>query len=181
MSNTKISALTGATTPLAGTEVLPIVQSSATKQVSVANLTAGRSVNMADATLSTGNVSVNTANKGVVGNGGSFLQLSTVISAGATTDLVIDIAGYGFAGILCVSTTRYNYNPQSTRTVFAITAYGTTMTNTSLHTQNGSGGGMAFTITCPTAGVVRFTDTSGSGSQVVVYLTYSGALNFAYA
>jgi hypothetical protein len=42
MSNTKISALTSATTPLAGTEVLPIVQSSATKQVSVANLTAGR-------------------------------------------------------------------------------------------------------------------------------------------
>ncbi|MEI6801159.1 MAG: hypothetical protein WCO04_18385 [Pseudomonadota bacterium] len=42
MSNSKISALTGATTPLAGTEVLPIVQSSTTKQVSIANLTAGR-------------------------------------------------------------------------------------------------------------------------------------------
>ena len=44
MSNTKISALTSATTPLAGTEVLPVVQSSTTKQVSVANLTAGRAV-----------------------------------------------------------------------------------------------------------------------------------------
>jgi hypothetical protein len=44
MANTKISALTSATTPVAGTEVLPIVQSSATKQVSIANLTAGRSV-----------------------------------------------------------------------------------------------------------------------------------------
>jgi len=44
MANTKISALTGATTPLAGTEVLPIVQSSTTKNVSVTNLTAGRSV-----------------------------------------------------------------------------------------------------------------------------------------
>jgi hypothetical protein len=42
MVNSKISALTSATTPLAGTEVLPIVQSSTTKQVSVANLTAGR-------------------------------------------------------------------------------------------------------------------------------------------
>ena len=42
MSNSKISALTSATTPLAGTETLPIVQSSTTKQVSVANLTAGR-------------------------------------------------------------------------------------------------------------------------------------------
>jgi hypothetical protein len=44
MANSKISALTSATTPLAGTEVLPIVQNSTTKQVSVANLTAGRDV-----------------------------------------------------------------------------------------------------------------------------------------
>jgi hypothetical protein len=44
MADTKISALTASTTPLAGTEVLPIVQSGATKQVSVANLTAGRAV-----------------------------------------------------------------------------------------------------------------------------------------
>jgi hypothetical protein len=44
MADTKISALTGASTPLAGTEVLPIVQSSATVKVSVANLTAGRAV-----------------------------------------------------------------------------------------------------------------------------------------
>lgn len=45
MTNKKISALTAATTPLAGTEVLPIVQSSATVQVTVSNLTAGRAVN----------------------------------------------------------------------------------------------------------------------------------------
>lgn len=44
MADSKISALTASTTPLAGTEVLPIVQSSTTKQVSVANLTAGRAV-----------------------------------------------------------------------------------------------------------------------------------------
>lgn len=44
MADLKISQLTGATTPLAGTEVLPIVQSGVTKQVSVANLTSGRFV-----------------------------------------------------------------------------------------------------------------------------------------
>jgi len=44
VANTKISALSAATTPVAGTEVLPIVQSSTTKQVSIANLTAGRAV-----------------------------------------------------------------------------------------------------------------------------------------
>ena len=44
MADTKISALPAATTPLAGTEVLPIVQSGATDKVSVANLTAGRDI-----------------------------------------------------------------------------------------------------------------------------------------
>jgi hypothetical protein len=44
MADVKISALPASTTPLAGTEVLPIVQGGATKQVSVANLTAGRAV-----------------------------------------------------------------------------------------------------------------------------------------
>jgi hypothetical protein len=44
MANVKISELAAASTALAGTEVLPIVQSSATVKVSVANLTAGRSV-----------------------------------------------------------------------------------------------------------------------------------------
>jgi hypothetical protein len=44
MADVKISGLPASTVPLAGTEVLPIVQGGATKQVSVANLTAGKSV-----------------------------------------------------------------------------------------------------------------------------------------
>jgi len=58
MADTKISALPASTTPLAGTEVLPIVQSSTTKQVSVANLTAGRAISATQLTLTTGNVIV---------------------------------------------------------------------------------------------------------------------------
>jgi hypothetical protein len=44
MADKKISALTSASTPLAGTEVLPLVQSSTTVKVSAANITAGRAV-----------------------------------------------------------------------------------------------------------------------------------------
>jgi len=55
MADLKISALPASTTPLAGTEVLPIVQSSSTKQVSVANVTAGREVS-ASKFIPTGNV-----------------------------------------------------------------------------------------------------------------------------
>ena len=47
MADAKISALTSVTTPLVGTEVLPIVQSSSTKKVTVDNLTAGRAVTAA--------------------------------------------------------------------------------------------------------------------------------------
>ena len=65
MADLKISQLTTSTTPLAGTEVLPVVQSGATKQVSVANLTAGRSVSAAELTVSTGNVIIGTSGKGI--------------------------------------------------------------------------------------------------------------------
>jgi hypothetical protein len=50
MADAKISQLTAATTPLAGTEVLPIVQSGTTVKVSVANVTAGRAVSVASLT-----------------------------------------------------------------------------------------------------------------------------------
>jgi hypothetical protein len=56
MADLKISALTASTTPLAGTEVLPIVQSSTTKQVSVANLTAGRAVGATSIQFGSGSV-----------------------------------------------------------------------------------------------------------------------------
>ena len=44
MADKKISQLTAATTPLGGTEVLPIVQSGSTVKVSVDNLTTGKAV-----------------------------------------------------------------------------------------------------------------------------------------
>ena len=44
MADTKISGLPASTTPLAGTEVLPIVQSGSTVKVAVSDLTAGRAV-----------------------------------------------------------------------------------------------------------------------------------------
>ena len=45
MADKKISQLSNATTPVAGTETLPIVQSAATVKVSIDNLTKGRVVN----------------------------------------------------------------------------------------------------------------------------------------
>lgn len=82
MADLKISALTVASTPLAGTEVLPIVQSSTTKQVSVANLTAGRAISATQLTLTTGNV--------IVASGQGIDFSATPGAAGVTSELFAD-------------------------------------------------------------------------------------------
>jgi len=101
MADKKISQLTGASTPLAGTEVLPIVQSGSTVKVSAADITAGRSVSALDLTLSgltASNAVATDANKKLVsvantGTGNNVLATSPtlttpVIGAATGTSLV---------------------------------------------------------------------------------------------
>lgn len=64
MADAKISALPAAATPLAGTEVLPVVQGGVTDKVSVANLTVGRDVGVKKLNA-TDNVVIGTAGKGI--------------------------------------------------------------------------------------------------------------------
>ena len=94
MADKKISALTGATTPLAGTEVLPIVQGGSTVKVSVDNLTAGKAVSAASVNVTTGDVTL-ANNKGVKG----FLQDNSaaynLISRDTNNRVVIDAEGFG--------------------------------------------------------------------------------------
>jgi hypothetical protein len=54
MADKKISQLTAATTPLAGTEVLPVVQSGSTVKVAVSDLTAGRTASFAGTNITGG-------------------------------------------------------------------------------------------------------------------------------
>ena len=79
MANSKISALPAASTPLAGTEVLPVVQGGITEQVSVANLTAGRAVAASGLTLTGANtaISLTLANSGG-GTNATFAVLKTL-------------------------------------------------------------------------------------------------------
>jgi hypothetical protein len=64
MSNKKISSLTAASVPLAGTEVLPIVQSGATVKVSVDDLTAGKTVYGSTFSASSGSPGFSISNQG---------------------------------------------------------------------------------------------------------------------
>lgn len=268
MADVKISGLPASTVPLAGTEVLPIVQGTTTKQVSIANVTAGRAISAttiqstvvtgtapltvasttevanlraanatsADtsnqiksnattgvlqvagpATASTrvmttpdanftsartdaaqtftgdqtfsGDILVNagpapaeTTAGQIAGNGMLILSKQGGVVANGTLDLTVNTDIYfgtpgGFVGILNVSSTRTNFAPQSRRTVYAVAAYGTTLDITTLETQDGSSGGSTFTITMPSNGVIRFTDTSGQ--DVAVRLSFFGSKSLA--
>ena len=82
MADIKISALPAATTPLAGTEVLPIVQSGVTVNVAVSNLTAGRAVALGATTI-TGAATISTT-LGVTGVS-TFAAGSAALPALTTT------------------------------------------------------------------------------------------------
>jgi hypothetical protein len=86
MADLKISQLPAATTPLAGTEVLPIVQGGSTVQVSVNNLTAGKAVSATTLTATTVNATTFDTNVAAAG----VTLVGTTLSADGT-DANIDI------------------------------------------------------------------------------------------
>jgi hypothetical protein len=80
MADKKISALTAATTPLAGTEVAPIVQSGATVKAAVTSFTNGIAITPASVTVATGNVVLNagiTSDAGILKNTGQGYGVGT--------------------------------------------------------------------------------------------------------
>lgn len=97
MADKKISALPAASTPLAGTEVLPVVQSGTTDKVSVSDLTSGRTVDMAVA-----NVVLNDA----VTNTVSYPVVATHTSSGSTAP------GFGVGVNFVQENTTYSTNIQ---------------------------------------------------------------------
>lgn len=118
MADSKISALPASTTPLAGTEVLPVVQGGVTKQVSVDNLTTGRAVSVASLTSAgaisgttggfTGALTVTNANLRVSNayyhasqNAAASLYLN-MIGRNTSDEVVIDPDGYKtrFGGVI---------------------------------------------------------------------------------
>ena len=108
--------------------------------------------------------------------------VNQAVSASGTLDLTLNSGSYfgngsGFVGHLYVSSTRVNAPTQSRRQIYTVFCYGTTASITSVATQDGSGGGATFTITVPSSGVVRFTDTSGN--QVAVGMTFVGNRSLA--
>jgi hypothetical protein len=93
--------LTAASTPLAGTEVLPIVQSGATVKVAVSDLTAGRAISATAVTASTGNIT-STAGNFVVGTSGQGVDFSATPGTG-TSELLADYEEGTWTGTISVN------------------------------------------------------------------------------
>ena len=94
MPDLKISQLPAATTPLAGTELVPIVQSGTTDKVTVADLTAGRAVSASALTASSGNLTFSGTAQRITGDMSNAtvanrLAFQTSTTDGSTTLLVI--------------------------------------------------------------------------------------------
>jgi hypothetical protein len=184
MANSKISALTSATTPLAGTETLPVVQSSTTKQVSVANLTAGRAVSAASLALTT---ALPTTSGGTGLSSFSANQIffaSSTSAIGQSSNLSWNGSGLG-VGISSASY-LFDFRSGSTATTGQFSS-----TNTTAYSAGGYNGGIArvfLTGGNATGAANGFEFTAGGnnenflgvvqeagGSGALVFQTYDGS------
>jgi hypothetical protein len=145
MADVKISGLPASTVPLAGTEVLPIVQGGATKQVSIANVTAGRSVAAISVITPTIQAEAGSAG-GTIKNGSGVAQMQW--GSGGASNLSLEVAT--------------NINPANAAVSIAPTGTGTVTINpaTASNMNNVAIGG-----TTPLAG--KFTALEATGVTTV--------------
>jgi len=154
MADLKISALPAASTPLAGTEVLPIVQSGSTVQVSVNNLTAGKAVSASTVTATTvtattfaGSLDTNVAAAKLTVSG------TSVVASGTDTNITVTLT------------------PKGTGVVTNGATYNDTYGKVRAIPQSGSAKTTSYTLVV--ADVGRFIELGTSGAIVVPDATFA--------
>jgi len=158
MADTKISALPASTTPLAGTEVLPIVQSGATKQVSVANLTAGRSVSASALTLTTSPLSVTS---GGSGNATAFTSGSVVFASAS--------------GVYSQNNAKFFWDATSDNLLIGTTnSSDTAGEGLKLYSNNGGAASIRFVGNTASSSIYPFMVRSSSANAWKTYIDYAG-------
>jgi hypothetical protein len=164
MADVKISQLPAATTPVDGTEVLPIVQSATTKQVSIANLTAGRAMSASSLTLTTP-LAVTSGGTGISTTGaGTFVVSATAntISATATPTLGVQQTTQG---TLTLANTAAGAWPVTLQSSNIATAAWTMTLPRAPAAANG------YILTSTTTGVTSWTDPTALGVDLDVGTT----------
>jgi len=128
MADVKISGLPASTVPLAGTEVLPIVQGGTTKQVSIANVTAGRSVAASSVITPTIQAEAGSAG-GTIKNGSGVAQMQW--GSGGASNLSLEVAtninpANAAVSIAPTGTGTVTINPATASTMNNVAIGGTT-------------------------------------------------------
>jgi hypothetical protein len=161
MANTTITALPSATTPLAGTEVVPIVQGGVTKKVAVSNIGGG------SGTVTS--VSVATAN----GLAGSVATSTTTPAITLSTTVTGVLKGNGSA--ISAATANTDYQSPITLTTTG-TSGAATFNGTTLNIPQYTSGGGSGTVTSVAMSVPTFLSVTGSPitSSGTLAVTLSG-------
>ena len=115
-----------------------------------------------------------------LGASGKFVNITNIaeVAPGGTLTLSVNPSA-GFVGILSVGNVLTGTTGFSTKTVFGVSSTGSALVATSLATQNGATSGRSFTVTQPSAGLIRITDTSGSAQNLQLSASFSGMATFA--
>jgi len=153
MADVKISNLPASTVPLAGTEVLPIVQGGTTKQVSIANVTAGRDVSALSITTPTYKAA-NSAG-GALQNASGANQLQW--GAGGGNNVSVDVAI-----TISPANAAVAISPTGTGTVAISPAGALTINPTAASTINNT------SIGASTASTGRFTSVTATTGNVII-------------
>jgi hypothetical protein len=154
MADLKISQLPAASTPLAGTEVLPIVQSGGTVQVSVNNLTAGKAVSASSVSATTvtattlqGNLDTNVAAAKLTVSG------TSVVASGTDTNIDLTLT------------------PKGTGVVTTAASYSDGAGKLRAIPQSGSAKTSSYTLAVTDVG--EFIEVGASGAIVIPDATFS--------
>jgi hypothetical protein len=148
MANTTITALPAATTPLTGTEVVPIVQSGVTKKVAVSAIGGGGSGTVTS-------VSVVSAN----GLAGTVANASTTPAITLSTTVTGILKGNG--AVISAATANTDYQSPITLTT-AGTSGAATFNGTTLNIPQYTSGGGSGTVTSVAMSVPTFLSVTGS-------------------
>jgi hypothetical protein len=177
MADKKISQLTAATTPLAGTEVLPIVQGNSTVKVSAADITAGRAVSATS--VSTGTTDV-FAQVGTQLSGGNAILSRFNANNKPAGIYTAGSSGESFVGSNLDWSSGNVFNYKRNGLMWYVGDPGGSGSSVSLGVASGTAGASALV---DTAGSVRFRwDTSGNYSLVngnVVISTAAKGIDFS--
>jgi hypothetical protein len=105
---------------------------------------------------------------GVGARGGIIANSADSIANNGTLDIAINTPGGGYQGFLLVANTNMLNAAARTQTTFSVFGRGTDSSIQQIATDNGATAGAAFTVTTPSNGVIRVTNTSGSTTEVTI-------------